>query len=204
MAHNSINPQLAAQRMIERGIKPLEPYTRSGDRWKCKCLTCGAIVYPRYATVVTAGKGGCDSCARNNAGEKRTRQIREIDFPRACAVAGVTPLSEFINSFEKIELRCNACGYEFRLVWSPLRDGRGCPKCARASQSKREREKSEAIAIQLFLDANVKPIGPFAGLANPYPGICLKCGSEVKPTPSASKQGQRQRLVHQATQRCEI
>jgi hypothetical protein len=184
---SSLDP---AAEMIAKGVTPLEPYPGSNKPWKCKCIACGAIVHPRYYTVVKREKGGCNFCAKKNAGIERSRRIREEDFPRACADAGVTPLSEFVNSFEKIELRCNTCGYEFKLVWSPLRDGRGCPKCSRINQSNRGHKKSEAIAIQLFLDANVKPIGPFAGLAKPYPGICLNCGSEVKPTPSALQQGQ--------------
>ena len=185
----SSSPDLVSE-MIAKGVIPLEPYPGSNKPWKCQCVACGAIVHPRYYTVVKSGKGGCNFCAKKNAGIERSKRIREEAFPRACADAGVTPLSEFVNSFEKIKLRCNTCGHEFSMVWSPLRDGRGCPKCSRISQTKRELARSESIATQLLLAANVRPIGPYAGMGNPYLGVCLVCDSEVKPRPIAIQQGQ--------------
>ncbi len=179
-----------AKEMIAKGVIPLESYPGSNKPWKCKCALCGAIVHPRYYTVVKGGNGGCNFCAKKNAGIERSKRIREDAFPRACADAGVTPLSEFVNSFEKIKLRCNTCGHEFSMVWSPLREGRGCPKCSRTSQTKRGLAESEPIATQLLIDANVRPIGPYAGMGNPYLGVCLVCNSEVKPRPNALQHGQ--------------
>lgn len=184
------DPSDFADEMTLKGVIPLESYPGSNKPWKCQCVACGAIVHPRFYTVVKSGKGGCNFCAKKNAGIERSKRIREEDFPRACADTGVTPLSEFVNSFEKIELRCNTCGHEFSMVWSPLRDGRGCPKCSRVSQSERMRAESEPVARQLLVDANVRPIGPYAGMAKPYPGICLICGSAVQPKPSVLQQGQ--------------
>lgn len=190
MNHNSINPEDANQRMIERGVRPLEPFTGAANRWKCVCMGCGGVVFPRYSTVVTAGKGGCNLCAKKTAGDTRSKRIRDTDFPKACTNANVTALSEFKNAFEKIDLRCNTCGYEFRMVWSPLRDGQGCPKCSREAQYRLGLAETEPKAAQYLLDANVRPVGPYEGMAKPYPGICLICGSEVKPRPSALQQGQ--------------
>lgn len=190
MAHNSINPELAAKKMIERGVRPLERYQNSNARWKCECLTCGDIVFPRYGSVVVAGKGGCDSCAKRQAGITRNQRIREIDFPAACKAANVTPLSEFVDAFAKIELQCNTCGHKFPRAWSPLRDGRGCPKCTQKANSQRKLETSEPVATQLLMDAGVRPIGPYKGMSKPYPGLCLTCGSAVKPRPSGLQQGQ--------------
>lgn len=175
---------------MERGVHPLEPYPGSNAKWRCKCLRCDEEVFPRYATVVKGGEGGCNACAKKTAGQTRSAQIREKDFPEACARAGVTALSEFKNAFEKIDLRCNRCGNEFRMVWSPLRAGRGCPKCSRKKQSEREIAESESLATQLLVDANVRPIGPYRGMAKPFPGVCLSCGSQVKPKPHALQQGQ--------------
>lgn len=190
MLHNRIDPSLAYEQMMERGVHPLEPYPGSNAKWRCKCLRCDEEVFPRYATVVKGGEGGCNACAKKTAGQTRSAQIREKDFPEACARAGVTALSEFKNAFEKIDLRCNRCGNEFRMVWSPLRAGRGCPKCSRKKQSEREIAESESLATQLLVDANVRPIGPYRGMAKPFPGVCLSCGSQVKPKPHALQQGQ--------------
>lgn len=181
---------MAAQRMIERGVRPLEPYTSSSTRWKSECLECGAVVYPRYGTVVTAGRGGCDFCAKKKAAATRNKRIRQEDFPKACVAAGVTALSEFKNAFEKIDLQCDTCGHLFRMVWSPLRDGKGCPRCSRKRQRENELAKFEPIAARLLLDAKVRPVGPFVGMGKPFPGVCLQCGSEVSPRPAALQSGQ--------------
>lgn len=54
--------------MIKAQLKPLEPYTRDGDRWKCECLKCGHTVYPML-TNIKQNNGGCMYCA-----------IKGIDF----------------------------------------------------------------------------------------------------------------------------
>lgn len=190
MGQNRTDPDLAAKRMIERGVKPLEPYKRSDTRWKCECLTCGDIVFPRYGTVVVAGKGGCDSCAKRQAGITRNQRIREIDFPAACKAANVTPLSEFVDAFARIELQCNTCGHKFQKVWSPLRDGKGCPKCSRKAQTELELERGKNKADELFKENSITPVGPYLGYNRPYAGVCQVCGASVAPRPAGLSSGQ--------------
>jgi len=43
-------------------LKPLVKYPGGKNEWKCKCLKCGNIVYPRYGDL-TQGQGGCSNCA---------------------------------------------------------------------------------------------------------------------------------------------
>ena len=190
VASNAINPEIAAKRMIERGVRPLEPYQNSNKRWKCECLTCGNVVYPRYSTVVPGGRGGCDFCAKKRAGETRNQKIRQIDFPAACVAANVTPLSPFVDAFTKIALQCNACDHKFEKVWSPLRDGKGCPKCSRKAQTKSELERGKYKADSLFKENLIAPVGPYAGFNRPYAGICQVCGASVAPRPAGLSAGQ--------------
>ena len=177
--------------MIKRGVEPLEPYEASNKRWKCKCLTCGQVVYPRYATVVTGGKGGCDFCAKRRAAQTRNQRIKDNDFPAACDAAGVTAQSEFVDAFTKISLQCNSCGHKFEKAWSPLRAGQGCPKCSRKAQTEAELERGKKKADGLMEKNSVTPVGPYRGFNRGYAGICQKCGAEVAPRPSglAARQG---------------
>ena len=46
--------------MIDAGLQPLEPYIRSGHRWRCKCLRCGREVTTSQNTVRSGG--GCRFC----------------------------------------------------------------------------------------------------------------------------------------------
>lgn len=48
--------------MEKRKLKPLEPYKNALAAWKCLCLTCDNIVYPRFNNVST-NNGGCGFCA---------------------------------------------------------------------------------------------------------------------------------------------
>jgi hypothetical protein len=48
--------------MEKRNLKPLEPYKNALTAWKCLCLTCNNIVYPRFNNV-SMNNGGCGFCA---------------------------------------------------------------------------------------------------------------------------------------------
>jgi len=56
-----VDPKDAVKRMINANLKPLEPYTGNRTKWKCKCMKCGEIVYPKYSNVYS-GSGGCLYC----------------------------------------------------------------------------------------------------------------------------------------------
>jgi hypothetical protein len=43
--------------MLKAGLKPLEPYTKAMNGWKCQCLNCGQIVFPKYY-LIKQGQGG--------------------------------------------------------------------------------------------------------------------------------------------------
>ena len=43
-------------------LKPLVKYPGGKTSWKCKCLKCGCIVYPKYSDL-NQGQGGCSNCA---------------------------------------------------------------------------------------------------------------------------------------------
>ena len=74
------------------GLSPLEPYKRSGDKWKCLCLTCGKTVTPMLGTIV-ADKSGCRYCANVKRGLKtrlNSEEARELMI-----AAGYIPLTPY-------------------------------------------------------------------------------------------------------------
>ena len=48
--------------MRQLKLKPLVKYPGGKNSWKCKCLKCGSIVYPKYNDL-SQGQGGCSNCA---------------------------------------------------------------------------------------------------------------------------------------------
>ena len=51
----------AAAVLLAAGADPLDPFPGPHDEWRCRCLTCGAEVRPRY-TSIRAGRGPCRRC----------------------------------------------------------------------------------------------------------------------------------------------
>lgn len=51
----------AVRIMLGAKLEPQEPFKTANTKWKCKCLTCGNVVFPRYGTI-QAGYGGCGFC----------------------------------------------------------------------------------------------------------------------------------------------
>lgn len=60
---NMRDEESVLQEMLEANLQPLEPYTGTESKWKCRCLSCGKTVFPRHHSVL-AGQGGCKYCAK--------------------------------------------------------------------------------------------------------------------------------------------
>ena len=56
--------------MQKRDLKPLEPYVNALTAWKCLCLKCNNIVYPRFNNV-SMNNGGCGFCATKGLSLKK-------------------------------------------------------------------------------------------------------------------------------------
>ena len=59
---HKVDARDAKKLMLENGLKPLEPFPGSKNKWKCKCESCKRIVTPMYASI-QSGQGGCRFCA---------------------------------------------------------------------------------------------------------------------------------------------
>lgn len=63
MAEKNRTPESEAVAiMLQAKLKPLEPYTRDANKWKCQCLKCGQTVYPTLGNIKQEN-GGCLYCA---------------------------------------------------------------------------------------------------------------------------------------------
>ena len=60
---------VAAARMRERGAEPQEEYPGSQNKWHCRCMGCGADIWPRYNSVVYKGQGPCKPCGDRKVGQ---------------------------------------------------------------------------------------------------------------------------------------
>jgi len=60
-SQTEVDPKEASAYMLKNHLKPLEPYYKSAAKWKCRCMKCKNIVYPKFNQVKTHG-GGCKFC----------------------------------------------------------------------------------------------------------------------------------------------
>ena len=101
----------ATDRLKKYHLQPLEPYEKSDVKWKCRCLICGEIVYPKLKNL-QRGDGGCLKCGMKKAGIKN--RLNEEDAIRIANEAGFIPLEPYINALTKWKMRhkvCNAIVY---------------------------------------------------------------------------------------------
>jgi hypothetical protein len=60
-SQTEVDPKEASAYMLKNHLKPLAPYYKSAAKWKCRCMKCKNIVYPKFNQVKTHG-GGCKFC----------------------------------------------------------------------------------------------------------------------------------------------
>lgn len=101
-----LDEEKAISRLREFNLEPLEPYVKSDLNWKCKCILCGQIVFPKLKNL-QRGDGGCFKCGMKKAGLKN-----RLDEEEAVLIAnqfGFTPLEPYVTALAKWKMRHNVC-----------------------------------------------------------------------------------------------
>jgi hypothetical protein len=110
--------------MIEHGLEPLEQYPGAGKQWRCRCLTCGDQVRPRYSSI-KQGWGGCGRCGR--LAQSRTQRAPEAEAIVDFRAVGLEPLEPYVNVMTPWRSQCQRCGREVSPLLNNIRRGQvGC------------------------------------------------------------------------------
>jgi hypothetical protein len=121
----------ALEKLKEYNLEAVGPYEKSDLKWKCRCLRCGEIVYPKLKNL-QRGDGGCYKCGMKVAGEKN--KLDEDQAVRTAVEAGFTPLEPYKNALSKwkmIHLLCGATVYPKLNTLTNIQEGRlGCAVCS--------------------------------------------------------------------------
>lgn len=188
MTPETLTPEQRADAMSQRGVKPLVPYPGSNEKWKCRCLRCGEIVYPRYATVVGRGNGGCDFCAKRDAAAHRFAAA-EQKYLKLAELCGLEPKAPYPGAQGDWLLKCKTCGETKLRRTLGLNEMKSCGPCGQARRSAEKRRANKVRADELFARHKVKPTGEFKGWGKTYPGICLVCSNTTKSSPQRIERG---------------
>ena len=93
-----LSEESAVEKLKEYNLEALEPYVKSDVKWKCRCISCGEVVYPKLKNL-QRGDGGCFKCGMIKAGLKNTMSQEEA-FQIVLA-AGFEPLEPYKNALAK-------------------------------------------------------------------------------------------------------
>lgn len=114
--------------MLKAKLEPLEPYRGANIKWKCRCLKCGSIVFPKYASVYS-GQGGCNECGYLISTEKNRKS--EEEAVSVMLKSGLKPLEPYKSALTKWKCEHIKCG---NIVYPKFNSisigGGGCITCA--------------------------------------------------------------------------
>jgi len=162
----------AAKIMRAAKLEPLEEYPGNKEKWKCKCLQCGEIVFPSFGSVRN-GQGGCKEC-----GMKRGTSSRRLDEQKAIAIlkkAGATPLEPYESSAKAWKSKCVKCKREVSPRLGNIKNGSAaCAYCA-------GKKVHPADAVILMKKAGLEPLIPYPGSTTKWKCRHTKCGEIVYP-----------------------
>lgn len=167
------------QVMKNARFKPLEPYKTALTKWKCKCLVCKNIVYPKYNTI-QQGKGGCDTCGT----VKRTITMT-MSKEKAVAMmlkAKLQPLVPYKNSQTRWKSKCLRCKKITQPTLSSIQQGHiGCLTCGfKITADKLKKDEKAAVAV--MLKQGYITLEPYKSSNTLWRCKCVTCGKISKPT----------------------
>jgi hypothetical protein len=126
-----LDEDTAIKRLLEYNLTPLEPYVRSDLKWKCKCITCGAVVFPKLKNL-QRGDGGCLNCGIRKAGEKN--RLSEKEAIGIANELGFIPIEPYENALTKWKMRHTVCNAIVNPKLNSLRNSAGetvgCAVCS--------------------------------------------------------------------------
>lgn len=168
--------------MREAGAIPLEPYTGSQVKWKCRCKKCKTIIYPRLAPIKYRGIGPCQKCAATEMGARK-RSNSESKNILILKKANFSPLEPFPGNSKPWKVRCTKCKKVSQPHLSSIKNGSSCGYCAGIKVD----EKDVRLIYQ---KAGFEPIGKYPGKTKAlWKARHKKCGVISSPSFQSVKRG---------------
>ena len=96
---------------------------------------------------------------------------------------GLEPLEPFVGARDPWRCRCLTCGKETsKRIRSVKQTGTkiGCQSCSAKARANLQRT-DEAVAVEIMLAANAKPLEPYKGSGARWKSVCLRCHNEIFP-----------------------
>lgn len=159
--------------MEDSGLTPLEDYKNALTNWKCKCQSCGEVVYPKL-NAIKNGQGGCFKCGHKRGGVKN-RMSEEVAFALMMK-KNIKPIEPYRSVSLPWKSECLICKNEVspRLA-SIIKGNGGCVYCAGNII-----DESEILAR--MEEVKLRPLVPYPGAFQKWECECLRCNRVVSTT----------------------
>ena len=177
-----VNPKKVIEFMKTNGFEPLEDYPGSKTKWKCRHISCGSIVYPKYNNVHQGSpNSGCRDCSSNYVDPKKAEE--------KMIAAGVIPQEPYPGKDKPWKCLCTRCNQIINSTYAGVRDGgQGCKGCSNRATAI-SRRFSDAEVLEIFLKVNLEPIEKYTNTDAPLRSKCLICGNFPSPTFTSIRAG---------------
>jgi len=176
------DPKEAERIMRAAGAIPLEPYTGSQAKWKCRCKKCKQIIYPSLAPIKNRGISPCQKCAALEMGAKRRAKAERANIA-ILKKAHFIPLEEFPGNGKPWRVRCTKCKKESKPHLSSVKNGSSCGYCSGVMLDEKDVRK-------IYKAAGFEPIGKYPGKTKTlWEAKHKKCGVVSSPSFQAVKRG---------------
>ena len=172
-----VDPKVAEKVMLKAGLKPLVPYTGNGNKWKCQCSKCDAIVYIRFYSVKQGQ--GCRFCGIQKRANKRRNSEKKVTV--LLGKAKLRQLEPYKDSRTKFKCKCLVCGnVVYPRLYSLQKGKGGCKFCA-VTKRHLHFKMLDKTANKFAKKAKVIPLEPYVNQNTKWRCRCLLCGEIVTP-----------------------
>lgn len=176
------DPKEAERIMRAAGAIPLEPYTSSQTKWKCRCKKCKQIIYPTLAPIKSRGISPCQKCAALEMGARRRAKAETANIA-ILKKAHLVPLEKFPGGHKPWRVRCTKCNKVSNPHFISIKNGSACGYCAGVVLD-------ELDVRKIYKAAGFEPIGMYPGKTKTlWKAKHKKCGVVSSPSFQAVKRG---------------
>lgn len=152
-------------------VKVLGEYITTKYPVKVQCVKCGKI-WDAHCSSLLSGCG-CQQCSAKKMGKAKMLTHSEALKKIESMSPGITVTSSYNGSHNKINCRCDTCGFEWVTVASVLFGGAKCPKCIGMYKT-----HDEYIAMMYQKNPSIRILNRYEKWDTEMMCECLTCGNK--------------------------
>ena len=173
---------------INPSIIVIGKYKTAITKIRVKCAEC-ANVWDTKPSSLLCGRG-CPECGKRKIGAALRKSNQEFISELAVVNPNIVALEEYKGNRERILLRCQLCGNEWKSAPHDLLSGHGCPKCGYERQKNAQRHSNDEFLSRLSeLNPDIEVLDEYVNNHTKIRFQCRICGKQWKTVPNSVLSG---------------